>query len=100
MQRQNSQITMEVDEANDENAKKIGDNIVPSLIAEPLLKSITTNAVVKEEKGMQIRSSARVSKKMKLEQEQDKKVGSMNAQIDLILLDTFVAIYRMVFTKF
>ncbi|CAG9761973.1 unnamed protein product [Ceutorhynchus assimilis] len=73
MQRQDTQTTMDVDEAKDENLKKIVDSVVAGVPEEFLLGSITTSAVAKEERCMQIRSSARVFKKMKLEQEQDKK---------------------------
>lgn len=66
---------MDVDEPVDENPKQSGDFSASELPEEFLLGSITTNALLKEEKGVQIRSSARVFKKMKLEQEQDKKVG-------------------------
>ncbi|XP_030750783.1 protein cramped [Sitophilus oryzae] len=64
---------MDVDSPIEENSKKICDNLTNSLPEGPLLGSITTNALDKDDKGMQIRSSARVFKKMKLEQELDKK---------------------------
>ncbi|XP_050298076.1 protein cramped-like isoform X2 [Anthonomus grandis grandis] len=63
---------MEVDEPGEDIAKKNQDSGASGAAVEPVLGSITT-ALDKEEKPMQIRSSARVSKKMKLEQEQDKK---------------------------
>lgn len=75
LQRQNPAHIMEVDEGNEENPKAPKEPAAGSSAGEVLLGSITTNAVVKEEKGVQIRSSARVFKKMKLEQEHDKKVG-------------------------
>lgn len=65
---------MEVDLPIDENSKKNCDNVVNNVQEESFLGSFTTNALDKDEKGTQIRSSARVLKKMKLEQELDKKV--------------------------
>ncbi|KAH0999538.1 hypothetical protein HUJ04_005395 [Dendroctonus ponderosae] len=70
---------MEVDEANEENPKAGKEPLTGPLTGEVLLGSITTNTVVKEEKGVQIRSSARVFKKMKLEQEHDKKNEDINS---------------------
>lgn len=76
---------MDVDVPVDENPKQSGDFPVTELPDEFLLGSITTNALLKEEKGVQIRSSARVFKKMKLEQEQDKKVGKQRQVYSVLL---------------
>ncbi|KAL1509346.1 hypothetical protein ABEB36_004101 [Hypothenemus hampei] len=78
VQRQQLQITMDVDEPGEENLRKTSESIPIQVMEEPLLGSITTNSCIKEEKGVQIRSSARVFKKMKLEQEQEKKCEEVN----------------------
>lgn len=72
---------MDVDDQADENFKKTVDTMAQSLPQEPLLGSITTNAFDKDEKGMLIRSSARVFKKMKLEQELDKKHDESHTEL-------------------
>ncbi|XP_066245130.1 protein cramped [Euwallacea similis] len=76
---------MEADESKEDIPKVNTSSYIPE---EYLLGSITTSTLLKEERGVQIRSSARVFKKMRLEQEQDKKHDEMVNQEPLTSLNS------------